>query len=105
MSDISQHLQQIEASGLIRVASIEPDLEYLFRHGLVQDAAYESLLRQDRKRYHLSVAETIESLYPHRLEDLAPTLAHHYYCAEDVRALAHYIRAGDAAYCKYANRE
>ena len=105
MSTVSQHLQHIEASGLIRLAAIEPDLEYLFRHALVQDAAYESLLRQDRKRLHLSVAETLDSLYPDHPDDLAPMLASHFYLAGDSRALKYYLQAGDAAYSMYANRE
>ncbi|MBA3534965.1 MAG: hypothetical protein H0T73_23895 [Ardenticatenales bacterium] len=43
---IHGHLGTLESSGLVRVAQIDPELEYLFRHALVQDAAYDSLLRQ-----------------------------------------------------------
>ena len=42
-------LDTLEAKGLIRLATIDPELEYLFRHALVQDAAYESLLKQERR--------------------------------------------------------
>ena len=49
-------LGTLETAGLIRVAKVEPDLEYLFRHALVQDTAYASLLESDRKRLHLAVA-------------------------------------------------
>src|SRR2546423_463481 len=41
-------LVTLEASGLIQIATVQPELEYLFRHALVQDAAYSSLLKQDR---------------------------------------------------------
>ena len=42
-----QHLTQLESTGLLRLAQTHPELEYLFRHALVQDAAYESLLLAD----------------------------------------------------------
>jgi predicted ATPase len=45
-------LNTLEKSGLIRLAQIQPELEYLFRHALVQEATYESLLKNDRKRVH-----------------------------------------------------
>src|SRR5256885_6437582 len=51
-------LNTLEASGLVQVAALEPELEYLFRHALVQDAAYSSLLKQDRRTLHRLAAET-----------------------------------------------
>ena len=54
MTIISQ-LNALEMSGLIRLVQAQPELEYLFRHALVQDTAYGSLLKQDRKRLHLAV--------------------------------------------------
>ena len=45
-------LNTLEQSGLVQVAALEPELEYLFRHALVQDAAYSSLLKQDRRALH-----------------------------------------------------
>jgi predicted ATPase len=56
MTVISQ-LGRLETSGLIRLAQVEPDLEYLFRHSLVQEAAYHSLLAADQKRLHLAVGD------------------------------------------------
>ena len=49
MNLISQ-LNTLESSGLIRLLRAQPELEYLFRHALAQDAAYNSLLKQDRKQ-------------------------------------------------------
>ena len=59
-------LGTLEASGLIQVATLDPELEYLFRHALVQDAAYSSLLKQDRRALHRLAADTLLSLYPER---------------------------------------
>ncbi len=100
------NLGTLESAGLIQVSKVEPDLEYLFRHSLVQDAAYASLLEQDRKRLHQAVGNAIESLYPDRKNELAAILAHHFKeGGEEERALEYYIIAGDEALKVYANQE
>ena len=68
-------LGKLEASGLIQVAAVQPELEYLFRHALVQDAAYSSLLKQDRRTLHRLAAETLLTLYPDRRRELAAVIA------------------------------
>ncbi len=99
-------LNSLESAGLVRIARVEPELEYLFRHALVQEAAYASLLVADRKRLHRAVGEAIEQLYPNRLEDYAAMLARHYdEAGEAAHALDYYILAGEAALHNYANVE
>ena len=77
---IKQHLTLLESNGLLRLAETQPELEYLFRHALIQDAAYRSLLREDRKKLHLKIGETIEQTYPDQVasSEIAPVLAHHF---------------------------
>lgn len=102
------HLSSLESAGLIRVAQVEPELEYLFRHTLVQEAAYASLLTTDRKRLHLAVGEAVEVMYPDRLasREIAATLARHFEEAGDSpRALKYYTLAGKAALASFANQE
>lgn len=104
--NVRTHLNALESAGLVQVARLEPDLEYLFRHALVQEAVYTSLLSTDRKRLHKSVGESIEQIYGDRLDDLAAVLARHFKEAgEDDRAYQYFILAGDAALESYANRE
>jgi serine phosphatase RsbU (regulator of sigma subunit) len=99
-------LGTLESAGLIRVAKVEPDLEYLFRHALVQDAAYASLLDSDRKRLHLAVGNAIESLYPERRKELAAILGYHFREAGEMsHALGYFFMAGDEALLAYANQE
>jgi serine phosphatase RsbU (regulator of sigma subunit)/tetratricopeptide (TPR) repeat protein len=99
-------LGNLEAAGLVQVAQVEPDLEYLFRHSLVQEAAYASLLEQDRKRLHLLVGESIEKLYPDRLDEFAAMLGSHYQNAGvDDKAHKYFTKAGKAALDSYANKE
>jgi tetratricopeptide (TPR) repeat protein len=105
---LQSQLITLEASGLIRLAETQPELEYLFRHALVQEAAYASLVKTDRRQLHLAVGEALERLYPDRLDarELAPLLADHFFKAgDDERALKYFTLAGDAAARVYANAE
>jgi len=99
-------LGTLEASGLVQVAVLEPELEYLFRHALVQDAAYSSLLKQDRRTLHRLAAESLLVLYPDRHRELAAVVALHFERAGDPAAAAeHLVIAGDHALERFANRE
>jgi tetratricopeptide (TPR) repeat protein len=100
------HLNTLESAGLVRLAQLEPDLEYLFRHALVQEAAYSTLLSTDRGRLHLAVGEAIERQYPDRIDEFAATLAHHFGAAGDEDKSVKYCSlAGEVALASYANRE
>src|ERR671935_2684040 len=99
-------LGTLEASGLIEIAALQPELEYLFRHALVQEAAYASLLKQDRRVLHRAAAETILSLHPQRERELAGVVAMHLENAgEAARAAHYYVIAGEHAVERFANRE
>jgi tetratricopeptide (TPR) repeat protein len=92
---IEAQLDTLEAKGLIRLAASRPELEYLFRHGLVQDAAYGSLLKQERRELHRLVGEALEVLYPDRGSELAGVLAIHFSEAGDTdKAVDYLIAAG-----------
>ncbi|MCC7353201.1 MAG: hypothetical protein IT330_05530 [Anaerolineae bacterium] len=103
--NLDNQLGNLESSGLIRLIAADPELEYLFRHALVQETAYASLLKQDRRHLHLAAADALERIYPDRLEELAPVLGQHFYEARDNRALKYLTMAGDADRRKYANTE
>jgi tetratricopeptide (TPR) repeat protein len=99
-------LDTLEARGLIRLAAYHPELEYLFRHWLVQDAAYGSLLRQERRQLHGRVGEALEALYPERREELASVLAMHFEEAGDAaKALEYLVLAGTYALERNALQE
>lgn len=95
---IDAQLDTLEAKGLIRLAASRPELEYLFHHWLVQDAAYGSLLKQERRELHRLVGEAIAGLYPDRASELAGVLAMHFAEAgETDKAIDHLIVAGTFA--------
>lgn len=99
-------IETLEARGLIRLATIEPELEYLFRHALVQDAAYGSLLKQERRGLHAQVGRALEELYPDRREELAGVLAMHFEQAgETDKAIDYLVAAGSYGLRRNALRE
>src|SRR5260370_29002853 len=99
-------LGTLEASGLIEIAALQPELEYLFRHALVQEAAYASLLKQDRRSLHRAAADAIVAQHPDRERELASVLALHFEQAgENARAAEYLLMAGDHALERFASRE
>ncbi|HSS61362.1 MAG TPA: hypothetical protein VLK30_07895 [Candidatus Limnocylindrales bacterium] len=99
-------LGDLEANGLIQIAAVEPELEYLFRHALVQEAAYSSLLKQDRRALHRLAAEAIIALHPDRQPELAGVIALHYEQAGDApRAAEQLVVAGQHALERFAHWE
>ncbi len=86
-------LDTLEAKGLIELAASRPELEYLFRHWLVQDAAYQSLLKQERRQLHRLVGEALEVLYPERRSELAGVLAMHFEQVGDTEKALEYLAA------------
>lgn len=96
----------LEGAGLIALATTDPELEYLFRHVLIQDAAYESLLKQERRSLHAQVAEALLALRPDHRDELAPILAHHFERAEDrPRAIEYLAMAATLARSRFARHE
>jgi len=99
-------LNTLEAGGLIEIAALQPDLEYLFRHALVQDAAYSSLLKQDRRTLHLAAGDTLVDLHKGRESELAAVIAMHFEQGGDGRRAAEYlVLAGEHAMRRFANSE
>lgn len=99
-------LNNLESSGLIRLRQVQPDLGYEFRHSLVQEAIYDSILRTERKRLHAIVANTLENLYQDQKTEQAPILARHYQLAgENSKAIEYFILSADTAFSRFANSE
>ena len=99
----STHLRILEASGLVSLVNVLPEVEYLFRHTLIQEAAYGSLLKSDRQALHRITGSVLEDIYREREEEIAPILAGHFYAASDYeRALRYFTISGDKAMEIYA---
>lgn len=71
--------------------------EYMFRHALLREAAYNTVLHRQAREYHRRVGETMESLYHGQREEYAGQIGYHYYEAADPRAIAWLIIAAEQA--------
>jgi tetratricopeptide (TPR) repeat protein len=106
ISSLDQQLVTLQRVELIRELARQPEMEYIFRHELTRDAAYQSILRRQRREFHRKVGEAIESLYPDRQKEEAHRLAYHFDQARDLpRALKYYELAGEHAFRLFANME
>ena len=104
--ELDAHLTNLERADLIRERRRIPELEYIFKHALVQEATYESILADRRRHLHHRVAECIESVFADRLEEFASLLAYHYVRAEDWQKAQEFLfKAGDQAAKVAANAE
>jgi tetratricopeptide (TPR) repeat protein len=65
--------------------------EYVFKHALIRDALYDSLLRQSREVLHLKIAMEIESRSHNSINEVVEVLAHHFYLANETERAFHYM--------------
>jgi ABC-type oligopeptide transport system substrate-binding subunit len=96
--ELDTHLTQLQRVDLVREKTRRPELEYIFKHALTQEAAYNSMLLERRRVFHRQVGEALETLFPDRQDDLLGLLAHHFDCAGDGnKAVEYLLAAGDKA--------
>jgi tetratricopeptide (TPR) repeat protein len=104
--DVRGSLSDLEAHGVIKLVATRPRIAYRFRHALLHDVVYVSILRRRRRELHHDVAAAIESVYPDRLGELSPVLARHFLEAGEFEpALAHTVIAAETALNRHATRE
>ncbi|MDX1435362.1 MAG: AAA family ATPase, partial [Anaerolineales bacterium] len=104
--DLDDSLTALQRAEMIVETSRLPDLEYAFRHTLLQEAAYRSILRKQRRVFHRQVGEVMEELFAAHLDEYAPLLAMHFERAQDeARAFRFLLLAGDVSYRLHAITE
>jgi predicted ATPase len=105
-AELDAVLDQLVTAGLVFRRGAPPQATFLFKHALVQDAAYGTLLRGKRQELHGRVANVLEKQWPETAETQPELLAHH--CAQAglvERAIAYYARAGQRALARSAMAE
>jgi tetratricopeptide (TPR) repeat protein len=99
-------LGQLVVDELLYQRGRPPRSRYLFKHALIQDAAYQSLLKRTRQQYHQQVAKLLEDRFPEVASTQPELVAHHYTEANcPAKAIAYWRKAGMAAASKSANLE
>jgi class 3 adenylate cyclase/tetratricopeptide (TPR) repeat protein len=89
-AQLAGHLESLVESGLVHVRGVPPESSYLFKHALVQDAAYETILKRKRPRLHDKIARTILDAFPAMAINQPEIVAHHLTLAEDYPAAIKY---------------
>jgi tetratricopeptide (TPR) repeat protein len=104
--ELAPALNAVVASGLVWQRGEPPNTTYTFKHALIQDAAYESLLKSDRKHYHRRAAEVLLARFP-ELADSEPEAIARHYSAGDVpdKAAQLWLKAGQRAWQRSSSTE
>ena len=103
---LREALDRLTNAGLLFVRGTPPQSSYIFKHALVQDAAYGTLLRSRRQRLHGRIAATLEDRFPEIVLAQPALLAQH--CAEAglaEQAVAYWLKAGQQALARSAMAE
>ena len=99
-------LVQLVEAELVAQRGMPPQATYTFKHALIQDAAYQSLLRSTRQQYHQRIAQVLTERFPETAEMQPELLAHHYTEAGlAAHAIPYWQRAGQQALQRSANLE
>jgi class 3 adenylate cyclase/predicted ATPase len=103
---LADALDQLIKAELIFPRGTPPEATYIFKHALVQDAAYGSLLRSTRRQLHGRIARAITELMPQIVATQPELLAHHYAQAGLIEgAIAYGLKAGQSSSARSANKE
>ncbi|MBV8334257.1 MAG: AAA family ATPase, partial [Alphaproteobacteria bacterium] len=105
-NDLAVALGRLGDAGLVFCRGAPPAATYLFKHALVRDAAYASLLRRRREQLHAQIAAVLKSDFPETVEAQPELLAQHFTDAGLTdQAVAYWQHAGERAVSRFANLE
>jgi class 3 adenylate cyclase/tetratricopeptide (TPR) repeat protein len=97
--DLERMLANLQMAEFIYERPATGDIEYIFKHGLTQEVAYNSLLIERRKQLHERAGVALESMFSGQLEDHLDGLAHHYGRSGNLDKAIEYLKlAGERAY-------
>jgi class 3 adenylate cyclase/tetratricopeptide (TPR) repeat protein len=103
---IDPGLNALERLDLIRTRTIQPDLEYMFKHPLTHEVVYNGLLKKDRQAIHEQIATVMEHLFEDRLSEFYETLAFHFKQGQSFRkAIDYLMKSGEKSLKRYAVEE
>jgi len=110
ISDLKEYIDKslinMERLDLIKTISMQPELEYIFKHALTQEVVYNGLLIKERRKLHEKIAQVMEELFHERLSEFYETLAYHYSLSNDSGKAYQYLKlSADKATRNNANWE
>jgi class 3 adenylate cyclase/tetratricopeptide (TPR) repeat protein len=100
---IDKSLSGLEHLDLIKTKSIQPDLEYIFKHALTQEVIYNGLLKKERSEIHERIAIVMEQLFQDRLPEFYETLAFHFARGLSLnKAIDYLMKSGKKSLARYS---
>src|SRR6185369_9117141 len=103
---LQQGLKQLVEAELVYHSGMSPNATYVFKHALIQDTAYQSLLKSKRQQLHQQIAQILADQFPYTVETQPELLAHHYTEAGlTERAIPYWQQAGERATQRSAHLE
>jgi predicted ATPase len=103
---LQQALSRLVEAELLYQRGLPPQARYIFKHALIQQEAYQSMLRRTRQQYHRQIAQVLEDRFPEIAETQPELMAHHYTEAGcPAQGLCYSQRAGQQALQRSANSE
>lgn len=103
---LQTELSRLVEAELLYQRGILPHAIYMFKHALIQDAAYTSLLKRTRQHYHERIARVLETQFADTIDQQPELIAHHYTAAGlDDPAIVYWAKSGQNAVQQFANAE
>jgi predicted ATPase len=105
-AELGLALDRLIAAGLLFRQGVPPHATYLFKHALIQDAAYNTLLRSHRVQLHKRIAATLQQQFPEIVRERPEIVAQH--CMEAglvEQAINYWLAAGQRAFARCAMKE
>ncbi len=100
---IDKSLSGLERLELIRTRTIQPDLEYIFKHALTQEVVYNRLLKKERQNIHEKIGQVMEEMFHDRIAELYETLAYHFKKGHSTLKAVDYLKkAAEKSFRRYA---
>lgn len=104
--ELRDNLTTLQSLDLIRLYHNEPDLEYIFKHALIQEVAYSGLLKKERREIHEQIAQVMEQVFADRLPEFYEALAFHYTRGKSLhKAVKYLMKSGKKSINRYASEE
>jgi class 3 adenylate cyclase/tetratricopeptide (TPR) repeat protein len=104
--EVERHLDRLKRLELVYETRFFPEVVYAFKHALIQDVAYQTLLVRRRRELHAATGRALEALHGDRAADHAEVLARHFSAGDErAKALEYLTIAGDRAAAVFADRE
>ena len=104
--ELEEELNKLVESEMLNQRGRAQRTRYQFKHALIQDAAYQSLVKNKRQQFHGVIANTYESQFPEIVQQQPELLGHHFSEADDAnKAISYWLKAGKRAVERSANAE